>query len=106
MKLRDLLNEAKMPKVLYHSVVSEKVRDFVLKNGIKKDSQSMVYLSTKPITRPPFKYVFKVKVPDMNRLWDWSDYWDESSEKQSDPKNPYYIYETDIPKAFVELIKK
>lgn len=103
-KLKDLLKEEVFPNILYHSVTSEATRDYVLKNGIKADSDSMVYLSEKPMTTAPFKYSFKVKVPDQNKLWDWRDVWSDSDDKEYDPNNPYYVYEGDIPKQFVTLI--
>ena len=100
-KLKDLLKEEVLPSVLYHSVTSEVARDFVLNNGIKADRVNMVYLSEKPITTAPYKYSFKVKVPDQNKLWDWRDIWSDGDDKAYDPNNPYYIYEGDIPKQFV-----
>lgn len=100
-KLKDILREVTMPTMLYHSVTTEASRDFVLQNGIKADSDHMVYLSEKPITTGPFKYSFKVKVPDPNKLWDWRDIWDDSDDKEYDPNNPYYVYEGDIAKQYV-----
>jgi hypothetical protein len=102
--LKNILKEQQLPKVLYHSVTDERVRDFVLKNGIKMDSQGFVYLSKKPITRLPFKYTFKVKIPDMDALYDWRDVWDAGLDKEYDKTNPYYIYNNDIPKQYIKLI--
>ena len=101
--LREELNV--LPNVLYHSVTSEDARDFVLKNGIKADSNSMVYLSEKPITTKPYKYSFKVKVPDMTKLWDWRDIWSDGDDKEYDMNNPYYVYEGDIDKQYITLKK-
>lgn len=92
------------PNTLYHSVIGERERDFVLENGIKADKDGMVYLSKNPITKPPFKYSFKVAVPDMNRLWDWRDIWSDSDDKEYDPTNPYYVYEGDINNRYIKLI--
>ena len=103
MKLKDILNESKIPKMLYHSVVSEKIRDFVLKNGIKADSSNFVYLSTKPINKPPYKYTFQVKVPNSDLLFDWRDMWDEGPEHQYDKNNPYYVYNGDISTQYIKL---
>jgi hypothetical protein len=64
----------------------------------------MVYLSEKPITTAPYKFSFRVKVPDENRLWDWRDIWSDSTDKQYDPNNPYYIYEGDIDKQYITLV--
>ena len=102
-KLKDILKEETMPTTLYHSVATEANRDFVLQNGIKADSMNMVYLSEKPIKNAPYKYSFKVKVPDQNKLWDWRDIWSDSDDKEYDPNNPYYVYEGDIPKQYVTL---
>ena len=102
-KLKKLLKEAVLPKVLYHSVTTETIRDFVLKNGIKADSSNFVYLSTKPITKAPFKYTFEVTVPDPAKLWDWRDIWSDDTEHTYDEANPYYVYEGDIAKQFVKL---
>ena len=99
------MKEAVLPKVLYHSVTTETIRDFVLQNGIKGDDQGMVYLSEKPMTKLPYKYCFKVKVPDVNKLWNWEEIWgDGGVDKESDPNNPYHVYEGDIPKQNVTLI--
>ena len=104
-KLTDILNEEVLPKVLYHSVPDERKRDFVLQNGIKSDNDGMVYLSKKPMTAVPYKYSFKVKVPDMSKLWDWEEIWgDGGGDKENDPSNPYYVYEGDILKQNVTLI--
>jgi hypothetical protein len=104
-KLKNILAEATLPKVLYHSVSNERKRDFVLQNGIKSDEDGMVYLSKKPITTTPYKYSFKVKVPDMNKLWDWDEIWGNGGDdKENDPNNPYYVYEGDIPKQNVTLL--
>ena len=103
-KLKDILLEQEMPTELYHSVTDDYVRDFVMQNGIKADDQNFVYLSEKPITRPPFKHTFKVKIPNMDELFDWRDMWDESPDKVYDKSNPYYIYNNDIPKQYVKLI--
>ena len=103
-KLTKLLKEAVLPKVLYHSVTTETIRDFVLQNGIKADVQGMVYLSEKPITKLPYKYSFKVIVPNVNKLWNWEEIWgDGGIDKENDPNNPYYVYEGDIAKQFVKL---
>ena len=102
-KLKDILKEATLPRVLYHNVTSEAVRDFVLQNGIKADKDGMVYLSKKPITKLPFKYSFEVRVPDMSKLWDWRDIWSDSDDKEYDPKNPYYVYEGSIDKQYITL---
>ena len=103
-KLSKLLKEAVLPKVLYHSVTTETIRDFVLQNGIKADVQGMVYLSEKPITKLPYKYSFKVIVPNVNKLWNWEEIWGEGGiDKEPDPNNPYYVYEGDIAKQFVKL---
>ena len=103
-KLKDLLKEDTLPKVLYHSVTSEAKRDFVLKNGIKADSDGMIYLSEKPLESNLYKYSFKVKVPDVSKLHDWREVWSDSDDKEYDPNNPYYIYEGDIPKQYITLI--
>jgi len=104
-KLKDILKEETLPKALYHSVSNERKRDFVLQNGIKGDDQGMVYLSEKPMTKPPYKYSFKVKVPDVNKLWNWEEIWgDGGIDKENDPNNPFYVYEGDIPKQNVTLI--
>tara|TARA_B100000900_G_scaffold397080_1_gene397026 strand:+ start:826 stop:1905 length:1080 start_codon:yes stop_codon:yes gene_type:complete len=103
-KLKNILKEQQLPKVLYHSVTDERTRDFVLKNGIKMDNQGFVYLSKKPITRLPFKYTFKVKIPNMDALYDWRDVWDDGLDKEYDKTNPYYIYNNDIPKQYIKLI--
>ena len=103
-RLKDILQEGStIPSTLYHAVTSETIRDFVLKNGIKANEQNFVFLSQKPITRAPFKYTFKVKVPHMDRLHDWRDMYDEGPEHQYDESNPYYIYEGDIPKQYIKL---
>lgn len=104
-KLRDILTEAdKIPAELYHSVTDDYVRDFVLKYGIKADDQNFVYLSEKPITRPPFKHTFKVKIPNPAELFDWKEMWEESPDKEYDESNPYFIYNNDIPRQYVKLI--
>ena len=104
-KLKDLLNGSTLPSTLYHSVSNERVRDFVLQNGIKADDQGMVYLSEKPITEKPYKYSFKVIVPDIYKLWDWEEIWgDGGDDKENDPNNPYYVYEGDIPKQNITLL--
>jgi|TARA_R100001509_G_scaffold100335_1_gene58651 hypothetical protein len=103
-KLKDILLEQEMPTELYHSVTDDYVRDFVMQNGIKANDQNFVYLSEKPITKPPFKYTFKVKIPNMDELFDWRDMHDEGPEHQYDKNNPYYIYNNDIPKQYVKLI--
>lgn len=103
-EVRKVLKEDTLPKVLYHSVTSEAARDYILKNGIKADSNSMVYLSEKPMTTTPYKYSFEVRVPDMNKLWDWRDIWSDSMDKEYDENNPYYVYEGDIAKQYVKLM--
>ena len=104
-KLKDLLKEDTLPKVLYHNVTSEHVRDSIIANGIRPNDEHMIYLSTKPITRAPYKYTFEVRIPDSNYLYDWRDIWSDSTDKEYDEKNPYYIYhEKSIPKEYVKLI--
>ena len=95
-----------MPSVLYHSVTSKEDLKSILRTGLKTDSNSHVYLSKKPIKREPFQYHLKVKVPDMDRLWDWRDIWGSGGiDKEYDPSNPYYIYEEDIPKKYISVVK-
>lgn len=95
--------DTKNIKFLYHSVVSEKVRDFVLKNGIKSDSNHMVYLSKFPIKKNPFKFSFVVNIPDNKKLYDWREIWEEGLDKEYDSKNPYFVYEGDIPRQYLKL---
>jgi hypothetical protein len=102
-RLIDLLKESKIPKILYHSVRSEKERDFILQNGIKADADSMVYLSEKPIGIP-YKYTFAVTVPNPDKLHDWREVWDTANDKEYDADNPYYVYEGDISKLYVKLV--
>ena len=103
-KLKNILLEQEMPNELYHSVTDDYVRDYVLQNGIKANDQNFVYPSQKPITRPPFKHTFKVKIPNMDQLFDWRDIHDEGPEHQYDKSNPYYMYNGDISKQYVKLI--
>ena len=102
-RLQDLLKESEFPKILFHSVKSEREKDFVLQNGIKADDNYMVYLSEKPIG-VPYKYTFEVKVPDVSKLHDWREVWSDNGDKEYDAKNPYYVYEGDIPKQYIKLI--
>jgi hypothetical protein len=102
-RLKDLLNEVNIPKELFHSVKDERTRDFIIQNGIKADENYMVYLSEKPIGAP-YKYTFKVSIPNHTKLHDWREVWDDSIDKEYDTENPYYVYEGDIPKQYVKLI--
>ena len=90
-------------KTLYHSVRSEKERDFVLQNGIKADFDKMVYLSKYPLNKNQFKFSFIVKIPNNKKLYDWREIWEEDLDKEYDAKNPYFVYEGDIPKQYIKL---
>lgn len=103
-------------KYLYHWVSEERVRNYILKNGITKDEDGFVYLSEKPFnkTRKDWSktkgFLFKVKIPNNDLLYFWEEFWtDENgneidSDHQADPKNQYYIYMGDIPLKYVEEV--
>jgi hypothetical protein len=103
LQLIDLFKEVNTPKILFHSVKDEISRDFVIQNGIMADENHMVYLSEKPIGYP-YKYTFKVSIPDHTKLHDWREVWGDDMDKQYDTENPYYVYEGDIGKQYVKLI--
>ncbi len=103
LRLIDLLEEVNTTKILFHSVKDERTRDFVIQNGIKADENYMIYLSKKPIGTP-YKYTFKVSIPDNTKLHDWREVWDDNIDKEYDTENPFYVYEGDIPKQYVKLI--
>lgn len=112
MVLRDPLSI----KTLYHWVRTREQRDYVLRNGITVDSDGFIYLSEKPLNTthpcwtPSDGYVFEVTIPDNSYLYNWEDFWlDDNGEEvdfdhQRDDNNPYYIYTTNIPVKYVELV--
>lgn len=111
-------NNTQEIKYLYHAVFTEESYEFVKKNGIKRDRDGWVYLSKYPIIKRnhnPWSVnntvaVFKVRIPDNNLLYDWRELWcDEDGNEidmdhQYDKDNPYYMYEGDIPKEYIEEI--
>jgi hypothetical protein len=100
-----LVSGASIPKVLYHSVRSGAAMDFIRNNGIKADKDGFVYLSTRPIKTPVYKYCVEVRVPHENKLHDWKEAWGEGYDKQYDPSNPYYVYEGNIPKEYLKELQ-
>ena len=62
-------------KYLYHSVFSNASKKYVLENGIKSDDQGWIYLSEKPIINSRVVAVFKVRIPDNRKLYDWREIW-------------------------------
>lgn len=99
------LTESFSGSFLYHTVFSEKSYNYVLQNGIIADEYGYVYLSEKPLKG---YYTFKVKIPNINNLYDWEDFWldDEGNEidfdHQYDPNNKYYMYLGDIPISYIK----
>lgn len=96
----------------------KKSYEYVKRNGIKRDSQGWIYLSTKPIiknNKNPWSVnntvaVFKVRIPDKSKLYDWREIWmdddgnETDSDHQYDKNNPYYMYSGDIPKQYIEEV--
>ena len=86
----------KVIKKLYHSVFNEKSKNYVLANGIKADSDNMVYLSEKPMKNAVA--VFLVTIPDKSKLHDWREFWQDEDgndidyDHEYDSSNPYYVY--------------
>jgi len=96
-------------KTLYHWVRDDRVRDYVLENGITADDDYSVYLSAKPLYTDR-GHLFEVTIPDNYRLRDWRySWWNDDKvefdfDHQYNPENPYFIYEGDIPKEYVKLL--
>ena len=91
-------------KILYHSVISELNKNYVLENGITKDEQNFVYLSEKPMGKH-FKYTFKVIIPNNDNLYDWREIWNDGEDnKEYDDKNPYFVYMGDINIKNIQLM--
>jgi len=95
---------------LYHWVESERVKDYVLNNGLTADDDYCVYLMSNPVPFNKGGFMFRVTIPDTNRLHDWREYWHDDDgvefddEHIYDPDNPYFIYEGNIDKKYVNLV--
>lgn len=113
-------NDTSKIKYLYHSVFSKKSYEYVLKNGITHDVQGWVYLSEKPMIINGGNHswalntvaVFKVKIPDNRKLYDWREIWYDKNDKEYDSdhqyekSNPYYMYSGNIPKQYIQEVTK
>ncbi len=94
-----------MHAYLYHST-NKAGRDSILKNGLETNYEGFIYLAEKPIRKRNMEYVFKVKIPSQSDLMDWREAFDDGddSEREYDPKNPYYLYLSPIPKKFIREV--
>lgn len=104
-------------KYLYHWVIDSKQALYCQHNGITRDSDGFVYLSEKPFneTSPAWDkddgFTFRVRIPNNDLLSYWEDFWTDEDGNEIDfdhqaiPGNQYYIYEDDIPKEFIELVR-
>jgi len=99
-------------KFLYHGTLKTN-RDNILREGLKRDSSGVIYLSQKPLeAKQSSKYVtFHVVIPNQDELIDWRDVWYDENGEEIDPgshsydeENPYYLYLLDIPPEYLAEI--
>lgn len=104
-------SKTKRIKYLYHTVFNKNTYDFVKKNGIKVDNDHWIYLAEKPIINSNTYAVFKVRIPNNELLYDWREIWTDDNGKeydmdhQYDKSNPFYMYNANIPKQYIEEVK-
>lgn len=94
---------------LYHSV-DDKGYEFAMRYGLVADSDGFIYLSKYPIKNPNYTHTFRVRIPNMNNLRNWEDFWTDDDgelidfDHEPDPNNPYYIYVGDIDAKHIQEV--